>query len=183
VPAGSSAVLANPAGAGAAARAEGRPPAAQLMYACIVLSLLVGIRTEEARALRWAHVDLAGDPAARPRVRPHVAVWRSVRVHGETKTEWSRRTLSCCNCVRVSSQITAAGRKANSQARSSRPVTSWPRFMSQEQRSGYLLLTGSADRDPPDEAEPAETRDDAFTSRFPRGCLGRRRGPAYYLAR
>jgi hypothetical protein len=26
-------------------------------------------------------------------VPPHVAVWRSVRVHGETKTERSRRTL------------------------------------------------------------------------------------------
>ena len=31
-----------------------RRPAA-LMHACIVLSLLAGIRTEEARALRWAH--------------------------------------------------------------------------------------------------------------------------------
>ncbi len=66
---------------------------AELMHAYIVLSLLTGIRTEEARALRWAHVDLDGDPAARPAVPPHVAVWRSVRVHGETKTERSRRTL------------------------------------------------------------------------------------------
>ena len=39
---------------------------AELMHAYIVLSLLTGIRTEEARALRWAHVDLDGDPAARP---------------------------------------------------------------------------------------------------------------------
>ena len=39
---------------------------AELMHAYIVLSLLAGIRTEEARALRWAHVDLDGDPAARP---------------------------------------------------------------------------------------------------------------------
>ena len=66
---------------------------AELMHSYIVLSLLTGIRTEEARALRWAHVDLDGDPAARPPVPPHVAVWRSVRVHGETKTERSRRTL------------------------------------------------------------------------------------------
>ena len=57
------------------------------------LSLLTGIRTEEARALRWVHVNLDGDPAARPPVPPHVAVWRSVRTHGETKTERSRRTL------------------------------------------------------------------------------------------
>ena len=69
-----------------------RRPAA-LMHAYIVLSLLTGIRTEEARALRWVHVDLDGDPAARPPVPPHVAVWRSVRAHGETKTERSRRTL------------------------------------------------------------------------------------------
>ena len=66
---------------------------AELMHAYIVLSLLAGIRTEEARALRWADVDLDGDPAARPPVPPHVAVWRSVRAHGETKTERSRRTL------------------------------------------------------------------------------------------
>ena len=66
---------------------------AELMYAYIVLSLLVGLRTEEARALRLDHVDLDGDPDAAPAVPPHVAVWRSVRVHGETKTERSRRTL------------------------------------------------------------------------------------------
>ena len=69
-----------------------RRPAA-LMHAYIVLSLLTGIRTEEARALRWSHVNLDGDPAARPPVPPHVAVWRSVRMHGETKTEGSRCTL------------------------------------------------------------------------------------------
>jgi len=28
------------------------------VYAYVVLSLLVGVRTEEARALRWDHVDL-----------------------------------------------------------------------------------------------------------------------------
>jgi integrase len=70
-----------------------RRPAA-LMHAYIVLSLLAGIRTEEARALRWQHVDLNGDPAAVPPVPPHVAVRRSVRAHGETKTERSRRTLA-----------------------------------------------------------------------------------------
>ncbi len=66
---------------------------AELMHAYIVLSLLAGIRTEEARALRWAHVDLVGDPGTSPPVPPHVAIWRSVRQHGDTKTERSRRTL------------------------------------------------------------------------------------------
>jgi integrase len=70
-----------------------RRPAA-LMHAYVVLSLLVGVRTEEARALHWQHVDLDGAPGADPPVPPHVAVWRSVRVHGETKTERSRRTLA-----------------------------------------------------------------------------------------
>jgi hypothetical protein len=51
--------------------ALGRP--AELMYAYIVLSLLCGIRTEEARALRWAHVDPDGDPAAGAAARGHVA--------------------------------------------------------------------------------------------------------------
>lgn len=36
---------------------------------------------------------LDGDPAADPSVPPHVAVWRSVRAHGDTKTERSKRTL------------------------------------------------------------------------------------------
>jgi integrase len=67
---------------------------AELMYAYIVLSLLVGVRTEEARALRWDHVDLDGNPGADPAHPPHVAVRRSVRLHGETKTERSRRTLA-----------------------------------------------------------------------------------------
>ena len=62
-------------------------------YAYVVLSLLVGIRTEEARALRWDHVDLDGNPGADPPVPPHVDVWRSVRAHGDTKTKKSRRSL------------------------------------------------------------------------------------------
>jgi integrase len=62
--------------------------------AYVILSLTTGIRTEEARALRWDHVDLDGNPAARLPVPPHIAVWRSVRLHGDTKTEKSRRTLA-----------------------------------------------------------------------------------------
>jgi integrase len=72
---------------------DARRPAA-LMHAYITLSLLAGIRTEEARALHWDCVDLDGDPNARPPLPPHIAVWRSVRAHGDTKTERSRRTLA-----------------------------------------------------------------------------------------
>ena len=38
------------------------------LYAYVVLSVLVGVRTEEARSLRWDHVDLKGDPDAHPPV-------------------------------------------------------------------------------------------------------------------
>jgi integrase len=60
--------------------------------AYIALSLGTGIRTEEARALRWEHVDF-GDPDATPPRPASVAVWRSVRAHSDTKTPRSRRTL------------------------------------------------------------------------------------------
>jgi integrase len=63
------------------------------MHAYIILCLMTGCRTEEARALRWDHVDLDGAPDAVPIVPPHVAVWRSVRSHGDVKTKKSRRTL------------------------------------------------------------------------------------------
>jgi integrase len=64
------------------------------LNAYVVLSLTVGVRTEEARELRWDHVDLDGDPAAVRPVPPSVAVWRSVRQGGDTKTAKSRRTLA-----------------------------------------------------------------------------------------
>ena len=58
--------------------------------AYVVLCLMTGIRTEEARALRWDHVDLnAGS----------IAVWRSVRLGGDTKTTKSRRTLGLPQAV------------------------------------------------------------------------------------
>ena len=63
------------------------------LHAYIVLCLLTGCRTEEARALQWDHVDLDGNPDAEPPIPPHLAVWRSVRSHGDVKTQKSRRTL------------------------------------------------------------------------------------------
>jgi integrase len=59
-------------------------------HAYVVLSLLVGVRTEEARPLRWQHVHLSPPKGT----QPHVEVWRSVRRHGDTKTRLSRRTLA-----------------------------------------------------------------------------------------
>jgi integrase len=78
---------------------ESHPRPASLMHAYIVLCLLTGIRTEEARALRWEHVDLDGVPDADPPGLPHVAIWRSVRADGDTKTKKSRRTLALAQAV------------------------------------------------------------------------------------
>jgi hypothetical protein len=78
------------------------------LYASVVLSLLVGIRTEEARALRWDHVvTWVDDPAGWQSItyagfglsrtgedRFASYVWRSEREGGDTKTEKSRSTLA-----------------------------------------------------------------------------------------
>ncbi len=72
----------------AAARAAGPRTCAYVM-----LSLCTGVRTEEARALRWEHVGF-GDPGTVPPRPASVAVWRSVRARGDTKTRTSRRTLA-----------------------------------------------------------------------------------------
>jgi integrase len=61
--------------------------------AYVTLCLQTGIRAEEARALTWQHVDLDGDADQDPPVPPSIGVWRSVRLHGDTKTRKSRRTL------------------------------------------------------------------------------------------
>jgi integrase len=55
------------------------------LHAYVVLSLTTGIRSEEARALRWDHVGLDAGT---------ISAWRSVRAHGDVKTRTSRRTLA-----------------------------------------------------------------------------------------
>ena len=70
------------------------------VHAYIVVSLLTGARTEELRALTWDHVFLKGLPDVSPAVPPYMAVWRSVRAGGDTKTRKSRRTLALpARCV------------------------------------------------------------------------------------
>jgi integrase len=64
-----------------AAAGEGDP---HRLHAYVVLLLTTGLRPEEARALRWDHIDLEAGT---------VAVWRSDRAGGDTKTPKSRRTL------------------------------------------------------------------------------------------
>jgi len=76
--------------------------------ALVLFSLMVGIRTEEARALRWDHVvtwvddatgwqpvTIAGFDVARVGDDQYaIYVWRAERRGGDTKTGKSRRTLA-----------------------------------------------------------------------------------------
>jgi len=71
------------------------------LEAYIVLSLLSGVRTEEARALRWdrlvAWVSGQWQPVAEAgfdHEQVAVFVWRAERTGGNTKTPESRRTLA-----------------------------------------------------------------------------------------
>ena len=64
------------------------PGSQHRLAAYVVVSLLAGVRTEEARALTWADVNL--DEGI-------VAVYRSVRAKGDTKTRKSRRLLKLPN--------------------------------------------------------------------------------------
>lgn len=64
------------------------------LHAYVVLSLLIGARTEELRALTWDQVDLHGDQHQEPSLLPSINVWHSVRDDGDTKTRKSRRTLA-----------------------------------------------------------------------------------------
>ena len=72
------------------------------LHAYVVVSLMTGIRTEEARELRWDHVvtrdndDAPWLPVTKAGFEHQefaLYVWRSVRADGDTKTERSRRTL------------------------------------------------------------------------------------------
>ena len=81
------------------------------LYAYVVLSLLVGLRTEEARALRWDHVHLDTDPG----LPPHIDVWRSVRAPVVTSgAEMMDRIfadcIDCPDCLRTDPSVMAAGR-------------------------------------------------------------------------
>ncbi|WP_061297272.1 site-specific integrase [Herbidospora cretacea] len=76
------------------------------LHAYVVVSLTTGIRTEEARALRWDHVVtwVPQLKAWRPVLeagfdhkRFAIYVWRADRVGGDTKTRRSRRSLELPN--------------------------------------------------------------------------------------
>jgi integrase len=109
------------------AQAVLRASRGQWIHGYIALSVFTGVRTEEARPLKWGHTHLnplAGQLCTcgeqhRETVAPHVEVWRSVRNKGETKTPKSRRTIALprqvvtvLTAVRASAEIDAedAGR-------------------------------------------------------------------------
>jgi integrase len=97
------------------------------MHAYVALSLLAGIRTEEARALRWDHVVTWADDAAGWQPVTSVGfdcaggedlfaiyVWRAQRHGGDTKTGKSRRTLAlprrCVEALREHRRLQAKDR-------------------------------------------------------------------------
>jgi hypothetical protein len=88
------------------------------LYAYVVLSLLVGIRTEEARGAAMGSRRPEGRPGCRP-AGTRVAVWRSVRAHGTPRRRspgalWGcpgwrwKRSVSICS----GRQPRAAGRRS-----------------------------------------------------------------------
>ena len=97
-------------------------------HAYVALSLLSGIRTEEARALRWDHVvrwmeDSDGwqpvtsagfDRADGEEDQYAIYVWRAQRHGGDTKTGKSRRTLAlprrCIDALREHHRLQAEDR-------------------------------------------------------------------------
>ena len=96
------------------------------LEAYITVSLLAGLRTEEARALRWSHVVAwVGDrwqpvtEAGFDHPQLAVFVWRSERAGGDTKTPKSRRTLAlahrCAAALREQKTRQAADRLAAGQ--------------------------------------------------------------------
>jgi hypothetical protein len=113
------------------------------LNAYVVLSLAVGIRTEEARELHWDHVDLDGDPSAARPVPASVVVWHSVRQGGDTKTAKSRRNASAAPGGRpgLAGAPQAAGRGPAGGRR--RVAGSWPRV-----RLGYRHAAGRGQRPP-----------------------------------
>ncbi|MFC4051171.1 tyrosine-type recombinase/integrase [Actinomadura syzygii] len=110
-----------------AAAASGRPD----MHAYVTVSMLTGIRTEEARALRWSHVVgydaerqawLPVDKAGWNHQEFAVYVWRADR-HGEdTKTEKSRRSLKLpARCISALHELYSAQGGAFLDARAAFP--------------------------------------------------------------
>jgi integrase len=79
------------------------------LHAYVVLSLLLGARTEELRALTWSHVNMDSTP-------PSIMVWRSVREGGDTKTKKSRRTLAmprrCVDALKLHRERQDVAKKA-----------------------------------------------------------------------
>jgi len=96
------------------------------LEAYIILSLLIGLRTEEARALRWDHVVAWAGNQWQPVTEASfehdqiaVFVWRSERAGGDTKTPKSRRTIAlprrCVLALREHKTRQAADRLAAGQ--------------------------------------------------------------------
>ncbi|MEU4329052.1 tyrosine-type recombinase/integrase [Nonomuraea dietziae] len=98
----------------AAAVLEANETSKPWLRAYVLVSLLVGLRTEEVRELPWAYVVALDEETGTWRSVKDVGwdhdefgiyVWRSVRIGGDTKTALSRRTLKlpqrCATALRA----------------------------------------------------------------------------------
>ncbi|MEU6098711.1 site-specific integrase [Streptomyces sp. NPDC047079] len=110
------------------------------LYAYLVLSLLSGVRTEEARPLTCDHVFLETNDG----VPPHVAVWRSGRKHGDTKTKKSRRTIALPKQV---VDVLEKHKRWQKQERASRGMERSPAGRAFTTRSGEPLDAANVRRD------------------------------------
>ncbi|MBF6046416.1 tyrosine-type recombinase/integrase [Streptomyces sp. NRRL B-1677] len=110
------------------------------LYAYLVLSFLGGVRTEEARPLTWDHVFLE----TKDGVPPHVAVWRSVRKHGDTKTRRSRRTVALPKMV---AEVLEEHMRWQKQERASKGKDWSPKGLVFTTRSGEPLDAANVRRD------------------------------------
>jgi integrase len=74
------------------------------LRAYVVLSLLVGARTEELRALRWDHVDLDGKPSSTPQVPPidpGLALRGALRQHRDQQQAATARAVDVWTAQRL----------------------------------------------------------------------------------
>ncbi|WP_405780838.1 tyrosine-type recombinase/integrase [Streptomyces sp. NBC_01378] len=132
------------------------------IHVYVVLSLLVGVRTEEARPLLWTHVHTAPEDG----LMPHINVWRSVRRNDETKTRKSRRSLAMPQQVagvldahrgRQEAECRAAGKLWNPDGLLF-PTSEGERRTALNVRRNFRLLLKAAGFERPNDWTPRELR-------------------------
>jgi integrase len=109
-----------------------RAAEADRLHAYVVVSLLTGVRTEEARALTWEHIVAYDDDTRQwlpvsqsgwDHALFAMYVWRSVRTGGRMKTPKSRRSLALP--ARAVSALTAHQQRQDEERGVAAPLGLW----------------------------------------------------------